>query len=109
MQLRVTRSNDERKRSASVSRLARPGGPLYRCIACLATGNNRCAIGAGLGVGVGSTLSRFVAPLLFETRPTDAVNLAAPVACIVFATLLSSLPAVLRAIQIAPAQTLRHD
>jgi predicted permease len=62
---------------------------------------------AGLGLGMG--LARYVEALLYQVRATDAVALALPAAIIFTAAFLAALPAVIRAVRIDPAATLRAE
>jgi len=65
--------------------------------------------GAVAGLGLGLLSVRYVASLLYQVQPTDPAMLALPFATILLATLLSALPAVLRAVRIDPARTLRSE
>jgi predicted permease len=66
-------------------------------------------IGAGAGLGLGLTSARYIASLLFEVKATDATMLALPMVTILGAALLAALPAVVRAVRIDPAVTLRAE
>ncbi len=66
-------------------------------------------IGAVVGVGLGITSGRFIATLLYEVKTTDAGILAIPALTICVLALLAALPAVIRAVRIDPAVTLRVE
>jgi predicted permease len=62
---------------------------------------------AGLGLGLGA--ARWIDALLYQVKPTDMEMLALPALTILGVTLLAALPAVIRAVRIDPAKTLRAD
>ena len=67
------------------------------------------ALGAGAGIAAGMAAVRYIESLLYQVRGNDPWMLALPGIAIVCAALLASLPAVLRAVRIDPAATLRAD
>lgn len=62
---------------------------------------------AGAAIGFAST--RFVASLLFETRPYDPVSLLAPALALTAALAVAAAVPVLRVMRIDPAAALRHE
>jgi ABC-type antimicrobial peptide transport system permease subunit len=66
-------------------------------------------IGAGAGLALGMASARYVASLLYQVKPTDARLLALPILTILAAALVATLPAVIRAVRIDPAITLRTE
>ncbi|HEY7303757.1 MAG TPA: ABC transporter permease [Bryobacteraceae bacterium] len=62
---------------------------------------------AGLALGMASV--RYVRALLYEVKGTDPVMLALPGLLVLVVTLLAALPAVIRAVHIDPAVTLRAE
>ncbi len=62
---------------------------------------------AGLALGMAST--RYIESLLYQVKPTDLSMLALPSLTILVAASLAALPAVIRAVRIDPATTLRAD
>ena len=65
--------------------------------------------GAAAGLALGMFAVRSVETLLYEVRPTDAGMLALPPLAILAAALVAALPAVIRAVRIDPAASLRAD
>ncbi len=65
--------------------------------------------GAAAGVALGLTAARSIASLLFQVKPTDVSMLVAPAFLILAASFLAALPAVVRAVRIDPASTLRSE
>jgi predicted permease len=61
----------------------------------------------GLALGMGSV--RYIESLLYQVKPTDLSVLAFPCATIVANALLAALPAVIQAVHIDPASTLRAE
>ncbi len=67
-----------------------------------------CA-GLLMGVGAGWGLSRLVASLLYEVKPSGLWSLMLPVACLLLAGAIAALSPVLRAVRVDPAITLRYE
>lgn len=67
------------------------------------------AAGAAGGLAVGLVAARYIASLLYEVKPTDLGMLAVPSLAILSASLVAALPAVIRAVRIDPAVTLRAE
>jgi putative ABC transport system permease protein len=67
------------------------------------------AIGIAFGVGGGLTLSRYIASLLFEVKPSDVPSLALPLICLIVASGLAALAPALRAIGVDPSAALREE
>ena len=65
--------------------------------------------GALAGLGIGMALTRYIATLLYQVKPTDLAMLALPSLAIVAAALVASLPAVIRAVRIDPVIALRSE
>jgi putative ABC transport system permease protein len=65
--------------------------------------------GALAGIGLGSASARFLGALLYQVRATDVAMLALPAVAVFAAALLAALPAVIRAVRIDPATTLRAE
>jgi predicted permease len=65
--------------------------------------------GAVVGLALGMASVRYIQSLLFQVKPTDAVILAIPAVAIVATALIAAVPAVLRAVRIDPATTLRTE
>jgi putative ABC transport system permease protein len=66
-------------------------------------------VGAGAGLVLGITTVRFIEALLYEVKPTDVKVMALPALIIVAASLVAAMPAVVRAVRIDPAATLRAE
>ena len=66
-------------------------------------------VGALAGLALSLTSARYIESLLYEVKPTDPIVLALPSLTILAATLLAALPAVIRAVSIDPAATLRSE
>jgi len=66
-------------------------------------------IGAAAGLGLGLGAARWIDTLLYRVQPTDADMLALPALTILAVALLAAVPAVIRAVRIDPAKTLRAD
>jgi predicted permease len=66
-------------------------------------------VGALAGVALGMASVRYIESLLYQVRATDVAMLALPSLTIVVAALLAALPAVIRAVRIDPATTLRAE
>ena len=64
---------------------------------------------SGLGVLVSLAVARWMAALLFETRPTDVAALSGGALVLVVAALLASLVPVRRAVRTDPQVTLRGE
>jgi hypothetical protein len=62
---------------------------------------------AGLALGMASV--PYIEPLLYQVKATDMGVLALPSLTIVGVALLAALPAVIRAVRIDPATTLRSE
>ena len=65
--------------------------------------------GAVVGLAPGLGAARYVESLLFEVRATDIGVLAVPPLVILAAALVAAAPAVVRAVRIDPASTLRNE
>jgi predicted permease len=66
-------------------------------------------VGAATGLALGLTAARYIASLLYQVKATDIGMLAFPSLTILAAALLAALPAVIRAVRIDPATTLRTE
>jgi Mg/Co/Ni transporter MgtE len=66
-------------------------------------------LGAFVGILLGFVSVRYVEALLYGVKGTDVSMLAMPCAVLLGATLLASLPTVLRAVKIDPAVMLRAE
>ncbi|HKV54850.1 MAG TPA: ABC transporter permease [Candidatus Binataceae bacterium] len=66
-------------------------------------------LGAFAGVALGLASARYLETLLYEVKATDVGMLALPALMILAAALLAALPAVIRAVRIDPATTLRAE
>lgn len=66
-------------------------------------------LGALAGAALGLASVRYIESLLYQVKSTDAGMLALPSLTILSAALLAALPAVIRAVRIDPAKTLRSD
>lgn len=66
-------------------------------------------VGALAGLALGLASVRYIESLLYQVKSTDAGMLALPSLTILLAALLAALPAVIRAVRIDPAKTLRAD
>jgi predicted permease len=66
-------------------------------------------IGAAAGLVLGMASGRYVASMLYQVKATDASMLALPLLTIFLAALLAAVPAVIRAVRIDPAITLRVE
>jgi ABC-type lipoprotein release transport system permease subunit len=62
---------------------------------------------AGLAIGIGTT--GYIRSMLYEVRTTEPGILAVPAITILLATLMASLPAVVRAMRIDPVEMLRSE
>jgi len=67
------------------------------------------AMGAAVGLALGMGLEHFIASLLYRVKATDGSALAWPAALIVSVALVAALPAIVRAVRIDPARTLREE
>jgi ABC-type lipoprotein release transport system permease subunit len=65
--------------------------------------------GALVGAALGLASARYIESLLYQVKSTDAGMLALPSITILAAAVLAALPAVIRAVRIDPAKTLRAD
>ena len=65
--------------------------------------------GAAAGLALGMVSVRYIESLLYQVKAADAAMLALPSLTILAAALLAALPAVIRAVRIDPAATLRAD
>ncbi len=65
--------------------------------------------GALAGLALGFAAARYIESLLYQVKPTDPRMLALPALTILAAALLAALPAVIRAVRIDPARTLRAE
>jgi predicted permease len=66
-------------------------------------------IGLLAGATGGFMLSRFVASMLFEVKPTDVWSIALPLTCLFLANALAAIPPVLRAARVDPIVALRYE
>jgi predicted permease len=66
-------------------------------------------VGAGLGIACGLGVGRYLASQLFDVKPTDGLSVAAPIACILLATLAAGLPPALRAANADPVAALKYE
>jgi predicted permease len=66
-------------------------------------------LGAVAGLAIGMASVRFIETLFFEVKATDFAMLMVPGAVIAGAALLAALPAVIHAVRIDPAETLRSE
>jgi predicted permease len=66
-------------------------------------------VGALIGLALGMASARSLETLLYEVKPTDLGVLLLPSLVMLAVTLLAALPAVVRAVRIDPAKTLRAD
>jgi predicted permease len=66
-------------------------------------------IGGIAGIALGIAAARYIAALLFQVNAASPVMIALPALSIFVASLLSALPAVVRAVRIDPAQCLRSE
>ncbi len=66
-------------------------------------------LGALAGLALGLSSVRYIESLLYQVKPTDPAMLTLPSLTILVAALLAALPAVIRAIRIDPATTLRSE
>jgi predicted lysophospholipase L1 biosynthesis ABC-type transport system permease subunit len=65
-------------------------------------------LGAVAGLALGMTLSRYVASLLYQVKPTDPIMLAIPAIFILVGASLAAIPAVVHAVRIDPGTMLRQ-
>ncbi len=66
-------------------------------------------LGGGAGLGLGMASARFIESLFYQVKATDLPMLAFPSLAVLTVTLLAALPAVIRAVRIDPAATLRSE
>jgi len=66
-------------------------------------------VGAGAGLALGLASARYISSLLYQVRASDLGILATPMLAIFTFALLAALPAVIRAVRIDPATTLRSE
>ncbi len=66
-------------------------------------------LGCAAGLALGLTAARYIAPLLYAVKPTGAGLLALPSITIFTAAALAAVPAVMHAVRIDPAATLRAE
>jgi ABC-type antimicrobial peptide transport system permease subunit len=66
-------------------------------------------VGAGVGLALGMTSTRYFETLLYQVKPTEATMLALPSLTILAAALMAAVPAVIRAVRIDPASMLRTE
>ncbi len=65
--------------------------------------------GAVIGVALGMASVRYIESLLYQAKGSDAGMLALPSLAILAVASAAAFPAVLRAVRIDPAETLRSD
>jgi putative ABC transport system permease protein len=66
-------------------------------------------LGAAAGLALGLASARYIAALLYQVKTSDVGMLALPLLAILASALLAALPAVIRAVRIDPAITLRTE
>jgi ABC-type antimicrobial peptide transport system permease subunit len=66
-------------------------------------------VGALIGLGLGIASVRYLKTLLYEVKGTEPFSFALPCLLVLVAALLAAMPAVLRAVRIDPAVTLRAE
>jgi hypothetical protein len=66
-------------------------------------------LGSFTGIACGAALGKYVASLLYQVKASDGGMLTLPYLTILALSLLAALPAVLHAVRIDPANTLRSD
>jgi len=66
-------------------------------------------VGAIGGLALGMASVRYIEPLFYDVKATDAGMLALPSLAILAAALLAAAPAVIHAVRIDPAETLRSE
>jgi predicted permease len=66
-------------------------------------------LGAAAGLALGMASARYIASLLYQMKATDIGMLTFPLLAILVSALLAALPAVIRAVRIDPANTLRTE
>jgi len=66
-------------------------------------------LGAGAGLALGLASARYISSLLYQVKASDLGVLATPMLAIFTFALLAALPAVIRAVRIDPAITLRSE
>jgi predicted permease len=66
-------------------------------------------LGAGAGLALGLASARYISSLLYQVKASDLGILATPMLAIFTFALLAALPAVIRAVRIDPAITLRSE
>jgi ABC-type antimicrobial peptide transport system permease subunit len=67
------------------------------------------AVGAVAGLGIGLLSERYLETLLYQVHATDARVLGLPLLLMIGTALLAVTPAVVRAVRIDPARTLRTE
>jgi predicted permease len=67
------------------------------------------AIGGCAGVALGFAAARYVESLFYQVKATDADMIASPMCAILLTALVSTLPAVLRALRTDPTEILRNE
>jgi ABC-type transport system, involved in lipoprotein release, permease component len=67
------------------------------------------ATGAVAGVGLGIGSSRYIETLFYEMKVTDASILSPPLLMLVATALISTIPAILRAVRTEPSEILRSE
>jgi hypothetical protein len=65
--------------------------------------------GASVGLALGMASARSLETLLYKVKPTELGVLVLPALTMLAVALLAALPAVIRAVRIDPARTLRAD
>jgi predicted permease len=66
-------------------------------------------LGAGAGLALGMASARYISSLLYQVKASDLGILTTPMLAIFTFALLAALPAVIRAVRIDPATTLRSE
>jgi putative ABC transport system permease protein len=66
-------------------------------------------VGVLMGVGLGLASARYVETLIYQVKASDAGMLALPSAVILVVVLVATVPAVLRALRVDPAEILRAE
>jgi predicted permease len=65
--------------------------------------------GAAAGIALGMASARYIVTLLYGVKPTDLAMLALPSVTLLVAAIVAALPAVIHAVRVDPATTLRGD